>query len=457
MGRHFLVLTYLLLALFTPSALAENLYDPQSGELILPVIDVGGGQYYSGRFSLVSQEPLIWASQSFEAVSGDSRTQATYSAESSSLLVPEINVNGELFTVSFNLTSNCEAEACLEPDQSSVEAKGREGGVIFTTALTSNSTFSCSSCHAMSETGEFAADALRRPGHSMENVTQRPTFKNGQLTELLDAVNICVTEWMNGTALTETDQDWINLNNWLADQATVQVSEAIVSEVVDPPQSLEGGDAENGRSLFNESCIVCHGFDGEGTQLAPQVTELGLSPELIANRVRTSGRSNSAAYVGLTGGVMPFWAADRLSDGELIDIIAFVSQGSNEDLSMGMDNTTNNSSCSADDARVGQTATIAGLFHDVAGTATIIDDCTIQITGFAFDGGGIDTRIYLGLDGEFRDTLGGFSISSNLVGTAYNNNTLTLTLPMGRTLDDFNSISVWCVPVGVSFGTGFFN
>ena len=88
MRRHFLVLTYLLLALFTPSVLAENLYDPQSGELILPVIDVGGGQYYSGRFSLVSQEPLIWASQSFEAVSGDSRTQATYSAESSSLLVP---------------------------------------------------------------------------------------------------------------------------------------------------------------------------------------------------------------------------------------------------------------------------------------------------------------------------------------------------------------------------------
>ena len=380
------------------SVFGENLYDPQSGELVLPVIDVDG-EYYFGRFALVSQDPLIWAGQHFEPVAGESRTQATYNPNESTLWVPEVNVNGELFSLSFNLTDNCESVACLEPDQSSVLANGREGGVIFTTPISNNSTFTCSSCHAMSETDGFAVDALRRPGHSMENVTQRPSFKNGQLTELLDAVNICVTEWMNGTALTETDTDWINLNNWLADQATLDVAEPIVSEVVDPPQSLTGGDSANGRALFNESCIVCHGFDGTGTQLAPQITELGLSAELIANRVRTSGRIDSAAYQGLTGGIMPFWAADRLSDGELIDIIAFVSQGSNDDVMMGMDNVDVDSGCSTSDPRVGQTAIINGLFHAVAGTATIIDGCTIQITGFAFDGGGINTQIYLGLDG----------------------------------------------------------
>lgn len=439
------------------SVFAENLYDPNSGELLLPVIDVGEGQYYFGRFSLVSQDPLIWAGQSFDPVNGDSRTQATYDSQDATLWVPEINVNGELFSLRFNLTDNCSSVACLEPDQDSLIADGREGGVIFTTPLSSNSTFSCASCHAMSETDGLAVDAIRRPGHSMENVTQRPTFKNGQLSELLDAVNICVTEWMNGTALAENDPDWINLNNWLSDQATVDNAEPILSEVVDPPQSLSGGDETNGRELFNETCIVCHGFDGEGTQLAPQITGLGLSTELIANRVRTSGRADSAAYVGLTGGVMPFWAADRLSDGELIDIIAFVSQGNGEDVTMGMDDNSGASGCTSNDPRVGQSAIIAGVFHDVAGTATIVDDCTIQITGFAFDGGGIDTRIYLGLNGEFRDTFGGFGISPNLVGTAYFNNTVTFTLPAGRSLDDFNSISVWCVPVGVSFGTGFFN
>jgi hypothetical protein len=106
--------------------------------------------------------------------------------------------------------------------------------------------------------------------------------------------------------------------------------------------------------------------------------------------------------------------------------------------------------------KIGQTASLRRFFHDVAGTATIVDDCTVEITGFSFDGGGIDVRIYAGNDGNFFQSQGGFALSEDLVGIAYNENTLRLTVPEGRSLDDFDSISVWCVAVGISFGTGFF-
>lgn len=230
-------------------------------------------------------------------------------------------------------------------------------------------------------------------------------------------------------------------------------------DIVPQPTELAGGGAENGRELFNARCIVCHGFDGEGTQLAPQIINRGLAPELIALRVRTSGRPNSAAYEGLTGGVMPFWGANRLSDGELLDIVSFVSSGVDSEVAMGMDDpvVTSDTGCTISNPRVGQQAQFNEIFHDVAGTATIIDDCTIEITDFVFDGGGINVQFYLGQGGDFRESRGGFSASGNLVGISYSGNTLRITLPAGRSLDDFDSISVWCVPVGVSFGTGFFS
>ena len=273
-------------------------------------------------------------------------------------------------------------------------------------------------------------------------------------------MNTCLTEWMNTSAWTEESSDWINLENWFGDQALPDAEEAepVVIDIVDIPQDLTGGDGANGRALFNSSCLVCHGFDGDGTVLAPKITDTGLQAEYIASRVRKSGLPSSAVYEGLTGGIMPFWGADRLSDEELIDIVAYVSEGTELVLDMGTDDPIlpSDSGCTMESEKIGQTASLRRFFHDVAGTATIVDDCTVEITGFSFDGGGIDVRIYAGNDGNFFQSQGGFALSEDLVGIAYNENTLRLTVPEGRSLDDFDSISVWCVAVGISFGTGFF-
>ncbi len=93
----------------------------------------------------------------------------------------------------------------------------------------------------------------------------------------------------------------------------------------------------------------------------------------------------------------------------------------------------------------------------MSGTATIIDDCTIELTNFNFDGGGIDVHVYAGTNLKFHPGQGGFSILCNLLGTRYENGRLRITLPKNVSLAQFDSLSIWCVPVGISFGEGKFS
>ena len=110
--------------------------------------------------------------------------------------------------------------------------------------------------------------------------------------------------------------------------------------------------------------------------------------------------------------------------------------------------------CQATHEDVGKVAELMPFFHGVMGTATIVDDCTIRIEEFVYDGTGIDVRIYSGLDGDYGS---GFAMTGDLLKDGgYNGDTLVAQLPEGRTLSEFNGLSVWCVTVGIDFGSGTF-
>ena len=177
--------------------------------------------------------------------------------------------------------------------------------------------------------------------------------------------------------------------------------------------------------------------------------------------MRTSGLTDSAVYDGLTGGKMPFWALDRLSDDELRDLVAWL-PGSvqapfeeDPDPAPSTDAGSGGSGdCGAAHPLVGATAELSTLFHGVMGSAEVVDDCTIEITDFVYDGGGIDVRIYGGLGGDYDN---GFPMTDDLLDPGgYEGATLVAHLPAGKTLDDLDGISVWCVDVGVDFGSAMF-
>jgi mono/diheme cytochrome c family protein len=331
---------------------------------------------------------------------------------------------------------------------------GSDGVSLYSQPISGGNTFACATCHALEEP---ASDGIRRPGHQIGDAASRPSYKNGQISSLLDAVNTCLTEWMAAPPWSEGDADWMTLRDYLEESAPAEAP-AITIDIADVPDQLSGGDIGAGQNLFNSSCVGCHGTDAAGTDRAPPLFGSLLDADYIAERVRRSGLADSPTYPGLTGGRMPFWGGDRLSDDELVDIVAFVL--SNEpDMPSGPDAGPSGpdagpSDCASTHARVGQTAELSTLFHGVMGTATIVDDCTIRIDMFHYDGTGIDVRIYGGLGGNFS---AGFSMSDDLLRPGgYNGETLTATVPVGRTLDELDGISVWCVDVDVSFGTATF-
>lgn len=332
---------------------------------------------------------------------------------------------------------------------SSGELSGQE---LYSQPSSSGNTFACETCHALSEP---ASDGLIRPGHPIGDATKRPSYKNGQVTELLDAVNSCRTDWMRADAWSEGDRDWEELKSFLEEQAPADDAPALAFTIKQPPADLTGGDMDKGQTLFNGRCVVCHGENATGTDRGPSLKGDLLTAELVAARVRTSGNSDSDIYPGLTGGVMPFWSESRLSDIELKDIIAFVllNEPGNNGGGGGQGNLRD---CDETHGKIGQTATLSTFAHGVSGVATIVDDCTIEITQFYFDGQGIDVRFYGGTGGDYQN---GVSMSEMDLrrSEGYNNETVYAQLPEGTSLDDIDGISVWCVPVGSSFGDGEFN
>lgn len=103
---------------------------------------------------------------------------------------------------------------------------------------------------------------------------------------------------------------------------------------------------------------------------------------------------------------------------------------------------------------VGWVAELTTHAHDTAGRAVIIDEDTIELQDFVYDGGGINARFYLLVGGQGFDR--DIELTDNLVGSPADGDTLTLPLPEGVGFEDFNLITLWCVTAGQSFGDGVF-
>ena len=360
------------------------------------------------------------------------------------------------------------ATTTTAPTPSPSEVAIAMGKSVYENPLPAGNTFTCSTCHALAEP---TSDGFTRPGHPIGDALRRSSFKNGQLPTFLDAANTCLDEWM---AVPE-DQRWTDdteafqtLEAYLESEDTEFGQAALVEfNIIEPLDTTNlNGDAGVGEEVFNSTCAVCHGDGATGTQLAPSIVGQQ-DAELIARRVRTSGRADSTTYEGLTGGRMPFWSEDRLSDSELTDIIAFLQstvQGEGSGEATGGEVGGGEASCGSTHPKIGQTATLNGFAHNVSGTATVINDCTIEITDFFFDNGGINVQVYGGINGNYNIDL---SLSGNLLrpstpndsnnpGNEYLGDTLTVNLPDGVSLDDFDGLSIWCVPVRTSFGDGLF-
>lgn len=353
------------------------------------------------------------------------------------------------------------SEAPLAPPSTSPPPKSEplSGEEVYAMPLADGNSFACATCHALHEP---SSDGLRRPGHPIGDATRRSEWKNGHFSGFLAAVNSCVTEWMVAPAWQETDPRFVALRSFLESSTEAEVAPNLSYEIVAAPSDVGDGDVARGRATFNESCVVCHGVDGLGTVRGPRVAGSTRLPEYIAGRIRQSGSKNSAVYPGLTGGVMPFWAKDRLSDDDVRNLVAFV----NAPVEVGSGGTGGGAGappvgegdnplreCAGTHPHVGWTADLGINTGEgqVSGFVTIVDDCTLELHDFSYDGNGIDVRVYGSTSANFRPA---FTMGPNLVRRVFTKETWRVSLPADKTLDDLSWVGIWCVAVGADFGSG---
>jgi len=111
--------------------------------------------------------------------------------------------------------------------------------------------------------------------------------------------------------------------------------------------------------------------------------------------------------------------------------------------------------CAADDPRIGQTTEWYADLHGISGDLSIVDNCTIVIEHFYYDGIALDARI-IGMKGD-EDCTHGTILSPDIRREGgYVDETFTLALPEGVTLDDVERIGLCCAPVGFTFTEGTF-
>ena len=389
--------------------------------------------------------------------------------------------------LSVGTTLGCSSDSTRGDSPHSVSG-ALNGRDVYEKPLSDGNTFSCKTCHALSEP---ATDGLRRPGHPIGDALHRSHWKQGKVTSFLGAVNSCVTEWMVAPAWREDEPRYLALRDFLESQALPGAAPDLQYTIVAPPTDLTAGDAGRGRTLFNQSCVVCHGMDGNGTERGPKVAGSTRTAEYVGNRIRRSGSATSSVYPGLTGGVMPFWAGDRLDDGEVSDLVAFVTrhepdQGTagsgglaavggatalgGTSSTGGMSGATAtgaggasggrdvggggaSSGCGTTSPRVGWTADLGINTGEgqVSGFVTAVDDCTLELRDFSYDGNGIDVRVYGSQTTAFKP---GFPLGPNIVGRVFKKETLRVSLPPDKKLTDLEWVGIWCVAVGANFGSG---
>ena len=103
---------------------------------------------------------------------------------------------------------------------------------------------------------------------------------------------------------------------------------------------------------------------------------------------------------------------------------------------------------------VGETAELEAYQHGVAGTAVVVDNCTIEIRDFEFDGGGLDVHVVVADNADFASYT---NLTEDLRPDGpYDGATLTVPLREGMSLDEITHVSIWCIPFAVNFGDGVF-
>jgi thiosulfate dehydrogenase len=190
-------------------------------------------------------------------------------------------------------------------------------------------TFACATCHVVDPAAGVVVSGRLDSGYNLAGAPTRGSWWGGGETSLLDAMNVCITQFMGGRALTKDQDETKQLDAYL-EANTAPTGMAAPFTVVRVVGSLDGvpGDANRGRAAYQSACFRCHGEansmgKGRSSPIASPIPEAtnasfpGLGRAVTVEKVRHGRFFN-------VGGLMPFYTAEAMSDQTLADILSFL-------------------------------------------------------------------------------------------------------------------------------------
>lgn len=184
--------------------------------------------------------------------------------------------------------------------------------------------FSCATCHDLAP-GE---SDVTKPGAPLAGATLRASFWNGELDDLLDAVNVCFTRFMQSNApFDAAEARAVALYAYLArlepgDPAPQPFT--VAGPIVDVPR----GDTGAGADVFRRACAPCHGTLHHGARridaLVPVLPgdAIRLHPGYDARSLRLIfvEKARHGSFLGYPGTMPPF-SREVLSDVAVSDLL----------------------------------------------------------------------------------------------------------------------------------------
>ena len=188
---------------------------------------------------------------------------------------------------------------------------------------------SCAHCHAtVSAADEAKATGHVRPAFPVFNASHRGAYKNkakgkGPKTAA-DAGNICVKVFQKRKKLA-ADQ-LAHLNAYIASvspDTAAKPRKILYAPKI--PDSLDGGDAEKGKAKVQLYCGGCHGASDDHLQIELKKNKYKKKKAVMKVRgwVRDK-KAKSGMKFKPNAGQMSFFATNRLSDEDLLDILAYI-------------------------------------------------------------------------------------------------------------------------------------
>lgn len=203
------------------------------------------------------------------------------------------------------------------------------GKLLFRSAEWTATGLTCMHCHS-DFNEKRTPDGLMRPASSLYNSGFRAwynTWNRNTTLNLQEAIEACMVRWITEREEGKNSGVLPAPHHVRQVMAFLRSSEMVVESKAKPLEPmwvdaipgdrlLMMGDPVVGVRIFRRSCATCHVSDGTGP--APSLVRNGYSRYQIAKKLR--GIDNP----GLKGLVMPAFPLDRLSDRELINVVAYV-------------------------------------------------------------------------------------------------------------------------------------